>query len=46
MITDSRGYLGVRLKGNERRPNNTFLFFAYPNALWVTWRMRETIGAA
>lgn len=23
-----------------------FLFFAYPNALWVTWRMRETINAA
>ena len=20
-----------------------FLFLAYPNALWVTWRMRETI---
>lgn len=22
-----------------------FLLFAYPNALWVTWRMRETIEA-
>jgi membrane-bound metal-dependent hydrolase YbcI (DUF457 family) len=23
-----------------------FLFLAYPNALWVTWRMRETIEGA
>jgi membrane-bound metal-dependent hydrolase YbcI (DUF457 family) len=23
-----------------------FLFWAYPNALWVTWQMKETIGAA
>ncbi len=23
-----------------------FLFFAYPNVLWVTWRMRDTIEAA
>ena len=23
-----------------------FLFWAYPNALWVTWRMRETIETA
>lgn len=23
-----------------------FLFWAYPNALWVTWRMRQTIGGA
>ena len=23
-----------------------FLFWAYPNALWVTWRMRQTIEMA
>jgi LexA-binding, inner membrane-associated putative hydrolase len=28
-------------------PDGTaYLFLAYPNALWVTWRMRETIEAA
>jgi len=29
MITDSRGYLGVRLKGNERRPNQGLQPTAY-----------------